>query len=166
MADNVRKTRTMLKCLDPVFGEPNQLTSDYRVLPTYEDVIKHYLWIQNNLKCDNWNREPTVSEISRNVAVAVKSIWFRASIPTVSDTRIRKMVRDFHDKCQNLKKIIKARKNNPSFNIKLQKFRQSAMKLFDVSYCKCKDFLLCKCSKTFHVPEQERIFLKDQREKG
>lgn len=35
--------------------------------------------------------------------------------------------------------------------------------LFDISYCKCKDFLNCSCGKDKKIPKLERQFIVDQR---
>ena len=45
---------------------------------------------------------------------------------------------------------------------KVVSFRESAVKnLFDISLCKCKDFLICTCK--IKVPVAEKVFLTDQR---
>lgn len=94
-------------------------------MPKYEDVTEHYLCVQFNLKFVNWYRKTTVSEISQVVADTIKYIWLTALIATVSDTGIVKMIRNYHDKCQNLKKYIKNKKNKSTFDIKLKNFRES-----------------------------------------
>lgn len=71
-----------------MFGEPKQLTLDYCVLPTYEDIMKRYLWVHFNLKSDNWNWETTFSEKSQFVTDTIKNICHRASIPIVFDAHI------------------------------------------------------------------------------
>lgn len=111
-----------------MFGESKQLTLGCRNFPIYEDVMKHYLWVQLNLKYGNWNQEPTVSQISQ--IVAGYNYLLRASISTVSDTQIVNMIRDNHDKCKTMKKYIKSRLNNSTFNISFQNFRQLEQKLF------------------------------------
>ena len=62
MAGTVSKqvqTRLQWEC--PIFGHPKQLSETY--LPTYDDIMKYYLYIRHELKPDITSKEPTVSEI-------------------------------------------------------------------------------------------------------
>ena len=103
-----RKTRKQSCC--PVFGAPRKVSD--ALLPTYEDVMKHYLLERIHLKPSHDAKEPTVGDISENLATVVESIWRKASIPIISHTRVLQMIRTYHDKYRKLLKSFKGRKNN------------------------------------------------------
>lgn len=53
-----------------MFGELKELTLDCCV---YEDM-KYYFWVQIKLKSQNWNRDPSVTEISQPIVDRIKYI--------------------------------------------------------------------------------------------
>ncbi|PZC84565.1 hypothetical protein B5X24_HaOG204595 [Helicoverpa armigera] len=61
------KTRQMSSC--PASGLPEKLPVSQ--LPTYNDIMKYYLVIKNELKPDITTKEPTVHEISERLAQEV-----------------------------------------------------------------------------------------------
>lgn len=67
-----------------VFGHPSKHQG--LNLPTHQDVMKHYLFVRQELKTSN--KEPTFSDISDCVVHHVQSMWEKASIPTLSRKRI------------------------------------------------------------------------------
>lgn len=149
------KTRKAVCC--PVFGTP-KLMSEI-ILPTYEDVMKHYLFVKHELKPTASKKEPTVSQISEKVSRVIEGLWTKSSIPVISHKRTLQMIRSYHDKYQKLMKNIK--RNN---TIKITSFRNAAKgKLFDICACKCAFETNCNCDKTRRVPSAERAFLQDQR---
>ena len=149
------KTRKMLTCV--VFGLPEEMSET--VLPTYESVMKYYLLVKHEMKATVETQEPTVTEISKKVAEKVESIWFKASIPVISHTRVLKMIRSYYDKYIKIKK----NKKRDDFEAKAKSFRRDAKdKLFDIAACKCL-FEACKCEKSRKVPRAEQDFLHDQR---
>lgn len=143
-----------------VFGQPNDL-KDLN-LPTYHDVMKHYLFVRQQLKITS-NKEPSFKDISDCVVSHVMNVWKRASIPTVSEKRIYDMLKSYHSKYLKMKKLVEVRKSEKNLQ-KLKDFQtQAEKKLFDASACKCEDFELCSCSQLSKVPLEEREFLIDQR---
>jgi hypothetical protein len=90
-----------------VFESAKELTDS--VLPTYEDVMRYYLLLQQRIKTDRGGQHPSVQEISELVAERVTFVWQKASIPVVSRTRILQKLRQYHDKYQKLMKSYKAR---------------------------------------------------------
>lgn len=142
-----------------VFGQPNEL-KDLN-LPTYHDVMKHYLFVRQQLKITS-NKEPSFKDIRDCVVSHVMNVWKRASIPTVSEKRIYDMLKSYHSKYVKMKKL-EVRKSEKNLQ-KLKDFQtQAEKKLFDASACKCEDFQLCSCSRLSKVPLEEREFLIDQR---
>lgn len=157
MAERVQ-TRLMWEC--PIFGHPKVLSDTY--LPTYDDVMKYYLYIRHELKPHTSSKEPTVSEILDIVIENVEDIWVKASIPTVSRTRMLQMGRAFHDKYRNILRS-KGRKGSKNYDLAVNKFLNEGKRLFDIASCKCKLFSECNCTKDKKVPVLEQQFLLDQR---
>jgi len=126
------KTRKTTTC--PIFGNPKEL--DSRLLPTYEGVMKCYLWWKHKLKLTG--QEPKAADISERVALETEQIWFRASIPIVSHKRVLQLIRAYHDSYMKLMKNYKGRHKDKSYISKLSCFRDdSKNKLFDIAACKC-----------------------------
>src|ERR1700733_3577551 len=58
-------------------------------LPTYDDVIKFYFWVQNNTQNKNTSkRKETVTDITKIVATKVETIWIKSSFPIFSNDRV------------------------------------------------------------------------------
>lgn len=126
------------------------------MLPTYADIMKHYLWIRQELLWQKNGKDPSTSEVSDIVLEDVKNIWNKTTIPTVSDQQIKHLIKTFYMKYKTLKKS-----KNHIKRLKVQAFRKNAeQKLFDISICKC-SLQPCKCK--IKVPITERDFLNDQR---
>ena len=91
----------------------------------------------------------------------LKNLWQKSSTCVVSDQQILHRIREYHSKYRNImKRLKKDGKLNNSKQVVL--FRESAERnLFDISLCKCKDFLSCSC--TIKVSVAEREFLTDKR---
>lgn len=146
----------------PLFGNPQELKKSR--LPTHEDVLRSCFQERYNLAPVTGSQEPKFSQIAENVADNVEEIYFTALIPTVSHTRVVKMITSYHDKYRGIMKPYKERKNNESYQTKIKAFLEEARKsLFDIAACKCKDFSACTCQKADKVPAKEHAFLKDQR---
>lgn len=153
------KTRKHSCC--PVFGAPRKFSE--ALLPTYEDLMKHYLLERVNLKPTRDAKEPTVRDISEKSATVIERIWRKASIPIISHTRVLQLIRAYHDSYRKLLKSCKGRKNEDGYKAKLLAFRnESKKKLFDIASCKCVRGT-CSCSKERKVPVDEEEFLSDQR---
>lgn len=160
-ANRTPHTRKKLRC--PIFGAPKELTVDDVMLPTYYDVMKYYIWTKYHLKPTACNKDPTVTEISEQIAATIEHLWHKASVPIVSHTRVLLLNRTYHDKYMKQIKPFKGRQGEDNYQRKLQKFRDdSKLKLFDIAACKCKESL-CKCNKIKRVPVEEHTFLLDQR---
>jgi hypothetical protein len=131
------------------------------MLPTVEDMLMDYQWIRNDLKTTD--KEPTVSEISDILASKIKEIWNRATIHTVTVTRIVQLIKGHHDKYIKLL-WYPVSKRNEQYERKVKDFReQASQNLFDIATCKCADFSSCKCDKSSRVPTLEQEFIQDQR---
>lgn len=163
MNGNLReiKTRKQVNCV--IFGTPQEFGGF--VLPSYEFVMKYYLFVKHDLKPSAASKEPTVAEIGEIVAQKLEDLWHKASIPIVSHTRILQMIRNYHDKYRNMLKSFKGKGSRESYQLKLKAFQADARKLFDISACKCKEFNFCSCPREKKVPVEERPFLLDQRSK-
>lgn len=76
----------------PVFVASTQIY--LTVLPTYENIMKHYLYV---LKCYNKISKSLFTEVVSK-ELNVKSVWAKACLPILSDHRIFKMLKDYHGK--------------------------------------------------------------------
>jgi len=56
----------------PVIGHGQELCET--VLPTYEDVLKYYLLLQNKIESERGGKHPSISEIAETVATRVEGI--------------------------------------------------------------------------------------------
>lgn len=149
-------TREKVKC--PVFGHPDLLGEN--TLPSYKDVMKHYLFTRQKLK-EEIGKNPAVSDICSKVAPEIINIWKKSSIPTVSERRVEQMLMSYYTKYKNL---LKSRGKRSSHFVKsVQKFAEKSKNLFDLAACKCSDFSNCSCERLKKVPVMEQGFLIDQR---
>lgn len=140
-----------------IFGSFDELSE--RKLPTYKNVMKYYNLVRYRVKVTNSSKkEPTINEISEIVTQKVESLWFKASIPIISHTRVMQLYKTYHAKCTNLIKSW-----NRLSEDKKQDFLLSFEKILDLSACKCKNFQLCSCPKEKKCPIAEQTFLTDQR---
>lgn len=84
----------------PVFGCPQELSR--RNLPTYEEVMKHYLFVRQKLKTTD--KTPPLSSVFDVVSSKIIDLWKTASIPAISKNRIIAMLRKCHEKQRNILK--------------------------------------------------------------
>lgn len=149
------RTRSGETC--PVFGIPERMKPN--VLPTCSDVMRHYLYIKQDLEVNK--KWASVGKISSLLMKEIKKLWEMSSIPTISNQHILVKIRKMHKAYRNVKKNVKITgKLNQSK--KVVSFRESAEKdLFDICICKCNDLSKCTCK--VKVPVAERAFLADQR---
>ena len=154
------KTRKMTTC--PVFGAPEELSDN--VLPTYESLMKSYMLLRHQIKSSGTVKEPSVANISQQLAAKVEQIWVKASIPTVSHDRVLQLIRGYHDKYVKLIKPPKARQASAIwYQTKLRCFRDECKnKLFDIAACNfvailqyCA-FSSCVCEKARKVLASEQ----------
>jgi hypothetical protein len=156
-----RKPKTRKTTMCPVFGTPQELSGI--VLPTYESVMKCYMWWKHKLKPTSDTKEPTVMDICERVSLEIEKIWHTASIPVTSHKRVLQLIRAYHDKYRKLMKPYKGRHNDKSYMSKLLCFgEESKENLFDIAACKCMA-RKCLCKKECKVPCEEQEFLNDQR---
>lgn len=147
--------------LCPVFGTAAPFNRN--VLPTYEDIMKQYLYTRQEIKMGGQAKEPTVTEVSAIIITDLEEIWKRASLPTISKERIMERLREYHAKYRKLLKPYKQRQGVATYMSQIEAFRKSAKNIFDIAACKCKTFDNCSCEKSRKVPLKEREFLTDQR---
>ena len=94
------------------FGNYNKLKEN--VLPTHEDVMKCFLYKRFTLQ-EKSKKDPSAKCISNELASEIEEIWNKASLPCVTETRIVKLIMDYHFKYRILQKQMKGRKYNPSY---------------------------------------------------
>ena len=133
---------------------------DQAQLPTYEDVIRACMWEQNERKTSEL--EPSWNKIRQSMSSHVLNIWVSGSIPTVSIRRIEDMIQEIYDKPRALARSYKRDNGKPTFDKKIENFRNVIRKLFDIAACRC-TCVNCKCPKDKKIPKQEIRFMKDQR---
>ena len=91
-------------------------------------------------------------------------IWCNASLPTVSEKRVTKILADYHHKYLSILKSFDSRKEQTTFKQKVENFESSSkVRLFDICSCKCTDFNQCSCKRELKVPTNEQMFLTDQK---
>lgn len=132
-------------------------------LPRYKDVIRYYTWVRKELKLNVKSADPSIIEICKRVATDVQMIWHKASIPTLTHRRIWDLIRSYYKKYKNIMRSFKKLQNNANFCLKIEKFKESSMAIFDICSCKCEDIKRCICEKSRRVPKKELDFLQDQR---
>lgn len=137
------KTRSVVEC--PIFGFPNELKTS--MLPTYKDVILHFLFVKNDLENNKVNRNRLVTEASEAVATAVENIYKKANVPILSHQRVVALIQMYQKKRKDILKPYKQRKNVASYKAQLQTFVTESNKLFDFAACKCPNFEACVCPK-------------------
>ncbi|CAH0562813.1 unnamed protein product [Brassicogethes aeneus] len=156
----VKKTRAGLSV--HLFGTVTDLDPEIiNVLPTYQQVMLCYESVRIQLKGEG-SKEPPLNTIANIVAEKIKIIWQRASLPILTHKRIVDMILSYHAKYKNIIKPFKSR-DTPFLSKKLETFKNSAQKLFDICSCKCSTFQSCKCPKEKKVSEIEWPFIIDQR---
>lgn len=150
--------QTRLGSFCPVFGDPKPFKDI--MLPTYADIIRHYLFLRQALLNLN-KQEPSLAIVCSPLIIDLKVLWEKSSISIVSDQQILHKIKEYHKKYRDIKKPIK-KDGKLNMSPKVIRFRELGEKtLFDISLCKCKDFLQCSCN--IKVPINERQFLIDQR---
>ena len=77
-----------------VFGHPKLLSG--RVLPTFNDVMCHYLFVQHDLKQKSAGKDPSVCEILKQVVPKIEEIWLKASILVVTKNRMWDKIKTFY----------------------------------------------------------------------
>lgn len=104
-----------------------------------------------NLALKKHTRSVSFSEVSNIVAPQVKSVFDKASIPTVTPYRIVQLIIAYHNIYRNLMKSFNRDKEKENFKKRVEDFKQKSLLLFDVSACKCKITLNCNCQKAIEV---------------
>ena len=105
------------------------------MLPTYQDVMKCYLFQRFQLKRQS-EKGLSAKLIAKKVSGRIKSKGDKAFIPTVTDEHIYQKVIDY---LTSDKKLMKSapQKNAEGFKIRCDSFHQQVQHIFDVAYCKC-----------------------------
>jgi hypothetical protein len=143
----------------PIIGNAKQLSG--LNLPTNRDVLKHYFYIRDVLKCD---RQYSIRAIANEICDDITSIWDKATIPFISSRRIVQKIVDFKEKHHVIiKNYNTKRREEQYYNKNVQTFQTELDQLFDICSCKCKHFANCNCEKSKKVPIYEREFVHDQR---
>ena len=139
------------KCTCPVYGISNELQTNQ--LPTVQQIMQFYSFTR-----DNKPYNLKMSEVIKDVANNVISIWTKAGIPTVSAIRVRQKIENLRE---DLRVILKKKDDLKLAAVATAK--QESKSLFDIAACHCADFSDCNCAREFKVPTLEREFLMDQR---
>ena len=118
------------------------------------------------MKCMNLlqysSKEPAFSVTCGKVTCSLVAVRETASIPIVSQKRIKDMVQDYHKQFKKFLYNYKAR-TDKSFCKKQKKFQLQAKNLYDIAACKCSDLTSCQCPAVKKVSREEHTFLLDQR---
>lgn len=149
----------------PIFGEHRE--SPINVLPTYGDVIRHYLYEHDvflNSACVGRATSAATAVVSEKVAHHIMSIWEKASLPTLTKRSVIRKVTGCYNDYRNLMKPYKGRKDEKSYQARLEKYKSKTIgQLFDICSCWCEVLSKCSCNVHTKVPVKEHAFLLDQR---
>ena len=160
MASTSHFTRNMSNCV--IFGAPQEMIEN--MPPTYNCVMKQFLYSNNILKEERQNKKLPFLEVAKEVTNKILAIWCKASLPTVSEKRVTKMLADYDHKYLSILKSFNSRKEQITFKQKVKNFDSSSkVRLFDICSCKCTDFNQCSRKRELKVPTNEQMFLTDQR---
>uniref|UniRef100_A0A1B6H9M3 Uncharacterized protein n=1 Tax=Homalodisca liturata TaxID=320908 RepID=A0A1B6H9M3_9HEMI len=175
-----RVTRQTIACT--IIGVPKELSG--LSLPTYEDILLCCLdekYKRSLLFSPNNKKELGFLAIADCVATQVVGIYNKATIPTVTHTRVVQLIQSYYNSYIALKKSYNRDCEKDFYKKKIEAFIQNAKsKLFDIAACKCKITLnctcgtvickgncplsvACKCDKTRRIPDIELKFMYDQR---
>ena len=94
------------------------------------------------------NKNVSFSKVASTVAKQIKCLYDKASIPSLSDCQIVKLINVYHDSYIKIRKSYKRDKDKPLFKARLEDFKLKARSLFDVAACKCTMTVNCTCQKT------------------
>ncbi|CAH1113072.1 unnamed protein product [Psylliodes chrysocephalus] len=141
----------------PIFGAPEKF--DSTCLPTQENFIKHYLWVQSELRSSS-SKEPNTETILKIVLQDIKAIWEKVAIPIISEQRIINLMKELYQKYKNIKKPGKSR-NTTGYKLKKEEYYLNAKKLLDIAKCKCLSVMRCICKVKLSTFDHK--FLLDQR---
>lgn len=144
---------------DFLFGWPEELS--HNKLPSYGEVMRHFLW-EKKCRKDATGENPPLCELALETARKTIHIWKKASIPTVSEQRVASKILQYNKSSMSLRKS--GKRESATAREKVTRFREASEKLFDICSCKCSDpDNLCNCKKVNKVPKEELPFLQDQR---
>lgn len=101
-------TRQTFDC--PIFGTPKDLPTNK--LPTGEEIIRGCSQERFNLALRINNKSVSFKQVTSTVTNKVISLYEKASIPTVTETRITQLITALHDKYCGLRKSYTRDKNN------------------------------------------------------
>ncbi|KAK3924212.1 2,6-dihydroxypyridine 3-monooxygenase [Frankliniella fusca] len=156
-----KKVQTRASSSCSLFGASSDFTGNQ--LPTYKDVMKCVADVRATLMAERGNNyTPSIFEVASVVARRVKVIWDKATIPTLSEDYIIKLIQRYNDKCIAIKKSI-SKTSAPVVQNRNKFLSEARCRLFDVAACKCPSFENCKCERLLKVPVQEQSFILDQR---
>ena len=85
------------------------------ILPTYKCVMKQFLYSNYILKEERQNKKLPFLEVAKKVTNKILAIWCKASLPTVSEKRVTKLLAAFHHKYLNILKSFTSRKEHTTF---------------------------------------------------
>lgn len=174
-----RVTRQFIAC--PIIGVPKELSG--LSLPTYEDMLLCCLdekYKRSLLFSPNNKRELGFLAIANSVGTQIIEIYNKATIPTVTHTRVVQMIQSYYNSYIALKKSYNRDCEKDVYKKKIKVFVHNAKtKLFDIAACKCNITLsctcgtvckgscplsvACQCEKVKKIPDIELKFMHDQR---
>ena len=140
------------------------------VLPTNEEVLKHYYFKRRFLQQTSAKfvtKCPEFNDLKYKVVTDVVTLWVKSSLPTLSISRIQTKLLDIVKKLRAAKRRAIKKKQQSLTELWLSE-------LFDISSCKCKKSanpevkfwngkFACICPYEKRIPEKELEFLEDQR---
>ncbi|GBL75381.1 hypothetical protein AVEN_194577-1 [Araneus ventricosus] len=130
----------------PIFGEPRSFLQNK--LSTYECVIRCCFEERYNLSLVTNNKNVSFPKVASTVVKQIKCLYDKASIPSLSDCQIVKIINVYHDSYIKIRKSYKRDKDKPLFKARLEDLKLKARSLFDVAACKCTMTVKCTCQNT------------------
>lgn len=118
-----RITRQVFDC--PIFGSPKDFPTSK--LPTGEDVLRYCSQERYNLALKVNNKSVSFSQVATIVANKTLGLYQKASIPTVTNTRVLQLIKALHDDYYKLRKSFTRDKKKTRSNIKLMILNKNAL---------------------------------------
>lgn len=92
----------------PIFGSGRELPNN--VLPTYEDVMKLFILVQNSSGKKQY-KDIVYYNTSEIIATKIEGVWHKANIPIVEHRTILARIKAYHESYRNILKPNKKRKD-------------------------------------------------------
>lgn len=100
-----KRAKTRAGSASPLFGLPSDFKGNQ--LPTHEEVMRSVAHVRKSLMDGKGGAfTPSIFEVASRVAVNLKAIWDKASIPSLKNSYIVKLIQRYNERCNAIKKSL------------------------------------------------------------